>query len=152
MRHVWKSASWRVAGIRWTSSTATSALQVTLEPLDDTIFTLTMNRPEAKNAISRQFLRELKGWIANLNFERSARCVILRSAVTQVFCAGADLKVQQCVVRYCPCRTTHSFNGTYFNIKSAHRSGQPCQNRRHRRRSRIYVKLLQHWRRCPFPS
>lgn len=88
------AATRAVMNRRWLSTATSSPLQVTLEPLDDAIFTLTMTRPEARNAIGRQFLRELKGWIANLKSERSARCVVLRSAVPKVFCAGADLKVR----------------------------------------------------------
>lgn len=84
------SRCWSRAGVR---AFATDQLQVALEPLDGSIFLLTLNRPEARNAIGRQFLRELKESLDNLVLERSTRCVIIKSSVSRVFCAGADLKV-----------------------------------------------------------
>lgn len=75
---------------------STGQLQVALEPLDGSIFMLTLNRPDARNAIGRQFLRELKESLDNLVQERSTRCVIIKSSVSRVFCAGADLKVGIC--------------------------------------------------------
>lgn len=75
---------------------STGQLQVALEPLDGSIFMLTLNRPDARNAIGRQFLRELKESLDNLVLERSTRCVIIKSSVSRVFCAGADLKVGMC--------------------------------------------------------
>jgi methylglutaconyl-CoA hydratase len=69
-------------------------LHVQLEPLDgeEGIFLLTLTRPTAKNAIGRQLLNELKEAIQALSTETTSRCVILRSTVPGVFCAGADLK------------------------------------------------------------
>ena len=42
---------------------------------------LTLNRPEAKNAIGRQLLRELAEALDILRQERTTRCVIIRSNV-----------------------------------------------------------------------
>jgi len=73
----------------------TSQLHVQLEPLDspnDGIFSLSITRPESKNAIGRQLLRELRECLRNLAQERTTRCVVVRSAAPGVFCAGADLK------------------------------------------------------------
>ena len=53
-----------------------------------------MFRPEAKNAIGRQMLRELREAVANVRREHSTRCLVLTSKVSGTFCAGADLKVR----------------------------------------------------------
>ena len=51
-----------------------------------------------KNAAGRQLLRELWEAINMVKLERTTRCVVVRSAVSNVFCAGADLKVAfQCI-------------------------------------------------------
>ena len=82
---------------RWASTRTTSGhLHVQLEPLDppnEGIFVLSFTRPEAKNAIGRQFLRELQECLANVAQECTTRCLLMRSTVPGVFCAGADLKV-----------------------------------------------------------
>lgn len=54
-----------------------------------------MNRPKAKNAISRQLLKDLSHEVEAIHEEKDAsqaRAVILASAPDDVFCAGADLK------------------------------------------------------------
>ncbi|CAO1615068.1 unnamed protein product [Parajaminaea phylloscopi] len=53
---------------------------------------LTLNRPEAKNAINLQMLSELDEAVARLPFDGRTRTLIINSAVTGAFCAGADLK------------------------------------------------------------
>ncbi|XP_022700861.1 methylglutaconyl-CoA hydratase, mitochondrial-like [Varroa jacobsoni] len=53
---------------------------------------LTMNRPEGKNSLSRNFLTHLEQSLQQLKNERSVRVLIMRSVVPGVFCAGADLK------------------------------------------------------------
>lgn len=84
--------------VRWLSSAAApngSELQVVLEPLDgenEGIFFLSLSRPEARNSIGRQFLRELRECLYTVSQERTTRCVVVRSTVPGVFCAGADLK------------------------------------------------------------
>lgn len=78
------------------STDAHPHLHVQLEPLDapnDGIFFLSLTRPEAKNAIGRQLLRELRDALHQLARERTTRCVVVRSTAPGVFCAGADLKV-----------------------------------------------------------
>ena len=98
------------------------SLHVSLEPLDEEdegVFQLTLTRPEAKNAIGkskpstpslccsitwddyqledctgRQLLRELVEALDMMGKEITTRCVIIRSGVPDVFCAGADLKAR----------------------------------------------------------
>ena len=58
------------------------------------IAVLTLNRPEAKNAIGVEMLSKLRVSLENLQFHSSARILIICSGVPDVFCAGADLKVR----------------------------------------------------------
>lgn len=56
---------------------------------------LSLNRPKARNALSRQLLAELSGVVEGLHAEGgkgSTRALILASESDQAFCAGADLK------------------------------------------------------------
>ncbi|MCO5589609.1 hypothetical protein L7F22_043577 [Adiantum nelumboides] len=78
-----------------TFSSATSSAQAFLEPFSEEekgITVLTLNRPEAKNAIGVQLLAELEECIERVHFDKSTRVLILRSIVPNTFCAGADLK------------------------------------------------------------
>ena len=59
-------------------------LHINVEPLSEPyegVSVLTLNRPDAKNAIGKQLLRELGECINNLRQERTTRCVIVRSSV-----------------------------------------------------------------------
>ena len=56
------------------------------------IVAISMNRPAAKNAISRGLLAAMGEAVSSVRFDRTVRAVILRSIVPGVFCAGADLK------------------------------------------------------------
>ncbi|GBF92605.1 hypothetical protein Rsub_05219 [Raphidocelis subcapitata] len=102
----WRAASWRrrPAHPQLPHSRALSAgtahpsaaqLQASVEPLGgrhEGVSVLSLNRPEARNALGRQMVRELLEALETLRQERSTRCVIVRSAAPGVFCAGADLK------------------------------------------------------------
>lgn len=66
--------------------------QVLLTINDAGIATITLNRPEAANALSLQMLYELHEALQEIKFNPSARCVIITAAGEKVFCAGADLK------------------------------------------------------------
>ncbi|MEM8790645.1 MAG: enoyl-CoA hydratase [Pseudomonadota bacterium] len=57
----------------------------------DKIATLTLNRPEALNALSTELLAALEAEFERLSTDRSIRAVILRGA-GRAFCAGHDLK------------------------------------------------------------
>lgn len=55
------------------------------------LYTLTLNRPEAKNSLGHQLMRQLREQLDAFT-DRQARCLLIRSAVDKTFCAGADLK------------------------------------------------------------
>lgn len=56
---------------------------------------LTLNRPTAKNAISRALLKELSDHVSAIHSgkDKETRVLVIGSEVDGVFCAGADLKV-----------------------------------------------------------
>jgi enoyl-CoA hydratase/carnithine racemase len=54
--------------------------------------TLTLNRPEARNALNPTLVQELGDALGRLDADDEARVVIIRGAGERAFCAGADLK------------------------------------------------------------
>jgi enoyl-CoA hydratase/carnithine racemase len=66
------------------------AQAVTVER-DGEIAVITMNRPEKRNALSLQMMRELDGALAAAAETRDARAILVRGEGT-VFCAGHDLR------------------------------------------------------------
>ena len=77
------------------SADAGSEAEVSLQFLDqhhEGVAIIKMNRPAKKNAIGSVFLSQLDDCLAACRSERALRCVILKSEVPGVFCAGADLK------------------------------------------------------------
>ena len=56
------------------------------------VATLTLNRPEARNALNQTVIRELGAALAHLEGDAETRVVVLRGAGERAFCAGADLK------------------------------------------------------------
>lgn len=53
---------------------------------------VTLNRPDAANALSKKMLEELNKVIQQINDNKSIYCTIIIGAKTKAFCAGADLK------------------------------------------------------------
>ncbi|TMW70264.1 enoyl-CoA hydratase-related protein [Alteribacter natronophilus] len=53
---------------------------------------LTIDRPEAANALSKQVLEEITETLASLERDRSIRALVITGAGDKVFSAGADLK------------------------------------------------------------
>ena len=51
-----------------------------------------MNRPEARNAVSKRFVALLEEGIDSMRHSKDVRAVVLKSDVPGIFCAGADLK------------------------------------------------------------
>ncbi|MGD9054491.1 MAG: enoyl-CoA hydratase [Desulfobacterales bacterium] len=59
---------------------------------ENSIVTLTLNRPEVMNSLNFPLLHALKEQIERLRFMRDVRVVIITAAGEKAFCAGADLK------------------------------------------------------------
>ena len=57
----------------------------------DGVATITLNRPEQRNALSAELLAELVDAIEVARGDEAVRCVVLTGAGEKVFCAGADL-------------------------------------------------------------
>lgn len=64
--------------------------ELTLEVQND-IAVITLNRPNAGNALSSTLLRKLTDTLGKLKANKSARCAILKGAGTRAFCVGMDL-------------------------------------------------------------
>jgi enoyl-CoA hydratase/carnithine racemase len=58
----------------------------------DGVGTVTLNRPEARNALNQTVIRELGDALARLEGDAETRVLIVRGAGSRAFCAGADLK------------------------------------------------------------
>jgi methylglutaconyl-CoA hydratase len=65
---------------------------VSYELQENGIAIVTLNRPEAANALSTSLLNELSELLGDLAFRKDIRVVIVTGAGEKVFCAGADLK------------------------------------------------------------
>ena len=78
------------------------------ERLDDGLMLVTLDRPEARNALNTRMGEELREIFVPLTFEaRDLRCIVITGAGDKAFCAGADLKERRGV----PAAET----GTYLN-------------------------------------
>ncbi len=53
---------------------------------------ITLNRPQARNALSRTLIEELAAALAAAEADPAARVIVLAGAGDKAFCAGADLK------------------------------------------------------------
>ena len=60
--------------------------------IEDGIAVVTLNRPEAMNALSRGLRAELAKAMRAVDVDDSVRCVILTGAGERAFTAGLDLK------------------------------------------------------------
>jgi 2-(1,2-epoxy-1,2-dihydrophenyl)acetyl-CoA isomerase len=64
---------------------------VLLSSLEGRVLTLTMNRPQALNALDRNLIKALKTAVEGAARNKAIGCVVLTGA-GRAFCAGADLK------------------------------------------------------------
>src|ERR1700761_6765591 len=62
-----------------------------LETIEDGVATLTLNRPEARNALTDEMQAALQEAIPRLAGDRSVRAVVITGA-GKAFCAGGDVK------------------------------------------------------------
>lgn len=58
---------------------------------DDAVATVTLNRPEAMNALSRALRAELAAAMRDLAADGGVRAIVLTGAGTRAFTAGLDL-------------------------------------------------------------
>lgn len=75
---------------------------IELDVADNGVARLTLNRPEARNAMSQQMIEELADAARKIRDDAAVRVVVL-GAKGDVFCAGGDLKgMQQQAIRTRP--------------------------------------------------
>ncbi len=69
-------------------------VQASIEPHPEVqgVYTLTLNRPEAKNSLGHQLMKQLRDSLQAFKHQQAC-CLLINSAVEGTFCAGADLKV-----------------------------------------------------------
>lgn len=65
---------------------------VKLEFVEEHIAYVTLDRPEAANAFSRQLLLDLQEVVKEINRKSDVRCTIITGSGDKAFAAGADLK------------------------------------------------------------
>ena len=71
---------------------AQSSAEFTFTRPQEGIVIMGMNRPKARNAISKNLVICFEEAIAQVQHDTSVRALIIRSHVPNAFCAGADLK------------------------------------------------------------
>jgi enoyl-CoA hydratase/carnithine racemase len=67
-------------------------MSILLQNEKDGIATLTLNRPEAMNALSSELSSALRHAVEDIGKRREIRVVVITGAGERAFCAGADLK------------------------------------------------------------
>mgnify|MGYP001457520781 FL=1 len=73
------------------SQTVNTGTDDLLGELDDGVLTLTMNRPEARNAMSGEMTAAMSEQLASAELNPEVRCIVLTGA-GKGFCAGGDVK------------------------------------------------------------
>lgn len=63
-----------------------------LVDVQDGVASVTLNRPDVRNALSATLIRELEQALGALEADPAARVIVLSGAGDRAFCAGADLK------------------------------------------------------------
>ena len=72
-------------------TTVATGTEDLLADLDDGVLTLTLNRPQARNAMSREMVTALAEQIGKAELDTEVRCIVLTGA-GKGFCAGGDVK------------------------------------------------------------
>ena len=73
------------------SRTIDTGTQDLLAELDEGVLTLTLNRPDARNAMSRAMTEALAAQLASAELDPEVGCIVLTGA-GKGFCAGGDVK------------------------------------------------------------
>jgi enoyl-CoA hydratase/carnithine racemase len=66
---------------------------LSIEPVDEHVTIVRLNRPDASNALNTQMGRDLVRYFEDAALDpKSLRCIVLTGAGNKAFCAGGDLK------------------------------------------------------------
>ena len=79
---------------------------------------ISLNRPAARNAFSIAMLNEFINTLNSIRFNTDIRCVIIRSNVPKVFCAGADLRERATMTPAQVSAFVHSIRSAFSSIAS----------------------------------
>src|ERR1044072_2240250 len=63
-----------------------------LKSVEDGVMKITLNRPDAMNALSRDMMNSLTDALNEAAGSRDIGCVVVRGAGDKAFCAGGDVK------------------------------------------------------------
>ena len=74
-----------------TSTTLDTGTPELLATLDEGVLTLTFNRPDARNALSREVNEALQVQLAKAESNSAVKCLVL-TGNGRAFCAGGDVK------------------------------------------------------------
>lgn len=66
--------------------------QTLLYTLSNGVCTITLNRPEVRNALNEQMKKELNDALKEAEKDPNVRCLVIRGAGEKAFCSGQDLK------------------------------------------------------------
>jgi enoyl-CoA hydratase/carnithine racemase len=100
------------------------AFENILSEREDGVATVTINRPDARNALSSAIIEELNAAFSEIAGDESVRFAILRGAGDVAFCAGADLK-EVAALNDIPARRRY-FGGVANLLETIHRMPQPA--------------------------
>lgn len=79
---------------------------------------ITLQRPNAANALSLQLLEELNEAFEQLNDNQAVRCIILTGEGEKAFCAGADLKERATMTEAEAKRTVQKIRDTINKLEA----------------------------------
>ena len=66
---------------------------LSIEPVDEHVTIVRLNRPDASNALNTQMGRDLVRYFEDVALDpKDLRCIVLTGAGDKAFCAGGDLK------------------------------------------------------------
>ncbi|KAJ3104090.1 hypothetical protein HDU97_009539 [Phlyctochytrium planicorne] len=85
---------------------------------DEGIAILNFNRPQARNALGVQFMKEFREVLDFLRFDDKVRVVVVRSQVDRVFCAGADLKERATMTQPQVAAFVHGLRTAFADLES----------------------------------
>ena len=90
---------------------------ITTEIVESHIAIMTLNRPEAMNALSLKMLDEINESIQELSSDNRVRTVVLTGSGKKAFCAGADLKERKNMSHDETIKTVKYIGETISNIE-----------------------------------
>ncbi len=74
------------------STTETTAANDVLRHVEDGVARITLNRPDAGNAMTSAMRDQIAAWVQDASADLSVRVVVITGAGDKAFCTGADLR------------------------------------------------------------